>query len=391
MPVSAVRKLAPYAAEAKKSGAKVYHLNIGDPDVKTPEAMIDVLHKWNQNPIRYAQSQGDPEFIRALQSYYHKLGYTFVKEESIVTTVGGSEAIVMALFGICNAGDEVLVFEPFYSNYASLAALTDVKFVAVPTTIESGFHLPSKEEIASHITPRTRAILFCTPGNPTGTVYTKEEMELLVALAREHNLFLISDEVYREYIFKGAPAHTSILGYMKELPDRTIMLDSLSKRYSLCGARLGVFISLNKELMQGIGKIAQSRLSGGIIDQAVGTALTKVPHSYIAAVQAEYEKRRDVLYEGMTAIEGVTMAKPEGAFYSMVGLPVQNAEDFCIWLLKEYRTAEGATVMLAPGAGFYLTPGKGENEVRIAYVLNTEDLKKCIEMVREGLERYNRK
>jgi aspartate aminotransferase len=214
-------------------------------------------------------------------------------------------------------------------------------------------------------------------------------MDRLVAIARDKNLYLISDEVYREYIFSGAPKHSSILSYMAELSDRLIMLDSLSKRYSLCGARLGVFVTLNKELMQGIVKIAQSRLSGGIIDQTVGAKLTEVPDSYIDNVQKEYEKRRNVLFEGMGSIEGVTMAKPEGAFYSMVGIPVDNAEAFCIWLLQEYRNKENATVMLAPGAGFYLTKGKGEKEVRIAYVLNSDDLKICIEILREALLLYN--
>lgn len=389
MPVSAVRKLAGFAATAKKEGVKVYHLNIGNPDVKTPDVMIDVLHTWKENPIGYAQSQGDPTFIEALIWYYHKLGHTFIKEEHIVSTVGGSEAIVMALFGICNSGDEVIVFEPFYSNYSSLAALTDVTFTAVPTTIESGFHLPAKQEIVKKITPKTKAILFCTPGNPTGTVYTKQEMEILVEIAKEHDLFLISDEVYREYIFQGAPEHTSILSYMEQLPDRLIMLDSLSKRYSLCGARLGVFISLNEELMKGVVKIAQSRLSGGIIDQLVGAALTEVPNQYMKDVNDEYEKRRDTIYNGLTSIKGVTMAKPEGAFYSMVALPVDDAEKFSIWLLEKYRSKDNATVMLAPGAGFYATPGRGVNEVRIAYVLNTNDLQTCIAILKDALEKYN--
>lgn len=390
MPVSAVRKLAGYAAAAKKNGVKVYHLNIGNPDVKTPEIMINALHTWTENPIGYAQSQGDPEFIKALLWYYHGLGHSFIQEKDIVSTVGGSEAIVMALFGICNPGDEVLVFEPFYSNYSSLAALTDVTFNAVPTTIESGFHLPKKEDIVAKITPKTKAILFCSPGNPTGTVYTKAEMDLLVEIAKEHDLYLISDEVYREYIFSGAPAHTSILSYMQELPDRIIMLDSLSKRYSLCGARLGVFVSLNEELMQGIVKIAQSRLSGGIIDQLVGAKLTQVPQQYLTDVNKEYEKRRDTVYNGLTAIEGVTMAKPEGAFYSMVALPVDDAEKFSIWLLETYRSGDNETVMLAPGAGFYATPGRGVNEVRIAYVLNTTDLGKCIEIIKDALQQYNK-
>ncbi len=390
MPISAVRKLVPFAQQAKEKGAHIYHLNIGDPDIKTPEAMLKILTNWTANPIRYAPSQGLESFLEALVWYYRKLGHSFVEASDIITTVGGSEAISMALFGVTNPGDEVLVFEPFYSNYASLAALTDVRFVAVPTTLETGFHLPDKKTIESYITPRTRAVLFCTPGNPTGTVYTKQEMDLLVEIATERNLYLISDEVYREYIFSGAPAHTSILSYMEELPDRTILVDSLSKRYSICGARLGVIVSKNDALMKGIMKIAQSRLSGGFIDQTVGAALVEVPDTYIQQVIAEYENRRDVLYKGLTRISGVTMTKPEGAFYSMVGLPVPHAEKFCIYLLEHYRSSNNETVMLAPGAGFYLTPGKGENEVRIAYVLNTSDITRSIEILDSALHTYKK-
>jgi aspartate aminotransferase len=390
MPISAVRKLVPFAQQAKQQGVHIYHLNIGDPDIETPEAMLKVLTNWTANPIRYAPSQGLESFLEALVLYYRKLGHSFVESTDILTTVGGSEAIFMAFFAITNPGDEVLVFEPFYSNYASLAALTDVRLVAVPTTIETGFHLPDKKTIESYITPRTRAILFCTPGNPTGTVYTRQEMDRLVEIATERNLYLISDEVYREYIFSGAPAHTSILSYMKQLPDRTILVDSLSKRYSICGARLGVILSKNEALMKGIMKIAQSRLSGGYIDQAVGAALVMVPDSYMQQVIAEYEKRRDVLYNRLTQISGVTMAKPEGAFYSMVGLPVPHAEKFCIYLLEQYRSAQNETVMFAPGSGFYLTPGKGENEVRVAYVLNTNDITRSIEILESALHTYKK-
>jgi aspartate aminotransferase len=391
MPVSAVRKLAPYAARAKESGAKVYHLNIGDPDVRTPDVMIDVLHTWSANPIRYAQSQGDPAFLDALVTYYRGLGFGFVEAGDIVATVGGSEAIVMALFGVCAPGDEVIVFEPFYSNYASLAALCDVQFVAVPAGVETGFHLPDRADIEARITDRTRAILFCTPGNPTGTVFTREEMRMLADIARDRNLYLISDEVYREYVFEGAPPHTSVLEFMQEMPDRIVMLDSLSKRYSLCGARLGVFLSKNEDLMKGVVKIAQSRLSGGTIDQAIGAKLTDVPALFIDEVRGEYQKRRDVVYEGLSSIPGVTMARPEGAFYSMVSLPVDDAEAFCIWLLESYRSEANETVMLAPGAGFYATPGKGRNEVRIAYVLNTDDLSRCVDILADAIERYRMK
>lgn len=388
MPVSAVRKLTPFANAAKAAGASILHLNIGDPDIKTPEVMMSVLHTWEKNPIGYAPSQGLDEFIEALVWYYHTLGHTFLEKKDIITTVGGSEAIVMALFGVANPGDEVLVFEPYYSNYGSLAALTGVTFVAVPTQIENGFHLPDQAEIEKHITPRTRAILFSTPGNPTGTIYTKEEMDRLVSIAKKHDLFLISDEVYREFVFSGSPEHVSVLNYMNELPDRLIMVDSLSKRYSLCGARLGVFVTKNEALLAGAMKIAQSRLSSGMVDQAVGAKLTEVPQSYGEAVIQEYEQRRDVLYTEMSKIPGVTMPKPEGAFYSMVRLPVQNAELFCIYLLEQYRSSQNETVMFAPGAGFYLTPGKGENEVRIAYVLNQNTLKRAISLVADALQKY---
>ncbi|MBI2593095.1 aminotransferase class I/II-fold pyridoxal phosphate-dependent enzyme, partial [Candidatus Daviesbacteria bacterium] len=253
---------------------------------------------------------------------------------------------------------------------------------------ETNFHLPKRSEIESKITKKTRAILYCSPGNPTGAVYTKEEVEMLVSIARDNNLFLISDEVYREYIFEGE--HTSLLSYFDEIPSNAILLDSLSKRYSLCGARLGIIASKNEELMKGIVKLAQTRLSVGLIDQEMASVMNEVPDSYIEDVRNEYKKRRNVLYKGLTGIKGIKMAKPEGAFYSMVKLPVEDAEDFAIFLLKEFRI-NNETVMVAPGSGFYGTPGKGKNEVRIAYVLKSEDLKRAINIIRLGLEKYKKK
>ena len=387
MPVSAVRRLVPYAEEAKRKGVKVYHLNIGDPDIPTPEPMIDVLRNWDITTIRYAQSSGESVFLKAMLSYYHKLGYKTLSEKDIVATVGGSEAVLMALFTLCDKGDEVLVFEPFYSNYAAIAALTGVTLRAVPTSLSEGFHLPGKKAIEKYISKRTRAILFCSPGNPTGTVYMKKEMELLVAIAKKHNLFLISDEVYREFLFDDR-MHVSLLSYIDDIPEHVVVLDSLSKRYSLCGARLGTFVTKNKKALAGAVKIAQGRLSGGFVDQIIGAQLTRVKKSYMEKVQKEYQLRRDVLYEGLMSIEGVTLAKPEGAFYTMVHLPVKDAEDFCIFLLKEFRS-DNQTIMLAPGNGFYGTKGKGQSEVRIAYVLNRTDLKRCIEIISEGLKKYN--
>lgn len=395
VPASPIRKLVPYAAAAKKEGVTVYHLNIGDPDVETPEVMLRVLVNWKDNPIRYGQSQGEPVFLDAVLSYYHGLGFSFLKREHLQATSGGSEAIAMAMFAVADAGGEIVTFEPLYTNYNSYAAINGIKLVAVPTDIKSGFHLPQRPAIEEKITRKTKAILYCNPNNPTGTVYTKSEVETLVTLAKEHGLFLLSDEVYREYCYDGKK-QVSLFSYMKEMPDLAIVLDSMSKRYSLCGARLGVLVSLNSDIMDGVLRIAQGRLSAGFVDQAMAAKLTDVPVSYLTRMQKEYTRRRDVLYEGLRAIPGVTIPKPEGAFYAIVGLPVRDAEHFCQWLLTDFRD-HNETVMLAPAAGFYTsttrstgaTPRKGENEVRIAYVLSVPKLKRCIAIIAKALQVYN--
>lgn len=394
VPASPIRKLVPYAVAAKKAGVKVFHLNIGDPDIETPEVMIDVLHTWKDNPIRYGQSQGEPAFLEALLSYYHNLGFAFLKTEHLQVTSGGSEAIAMAMFAVADAGEEILTFEPLYTNYNSYAAINGIRLVAVATDIKTGFHLPAQEEIEKLITEKTKAILYCNPNNPTGTVYTKEEVEMLVSIAKKYNLFLLSDEVYREYVFDGRQ-QVSLFSYMQTIPDQAIVLDSMSKRYSLCGARLGGLVSLNPDIMAGTLRIAQGRLSAGFVDQAIASKLTEVPASYLAGVQKEYAKRRDVLYKGLCKIPGVTIPKPEGAFYTIVGLPVEDAEHFCQWLLTDFRD-NNETVMLAPAAGFYgstslttsATLGKGKNEVRIAYVLNTKALSRCVEILKKALQVY---
>lgn len=388
LPVSSIRKLLPIAYKTKEAGVKIYHLNIGEPDIKTPEVIIDSLKSWNQNPIKYAPSGGTKEFIKSVLWYYHKLGFSFLKPEHIIGTVGSSEAIFMALFSACNPGDEVLVFEPFYSSYATSAKLVDITFTAVETSVETSFHLPKLEEIEKKITKKTKAIIYSNPCNPTGAVYTKKEIEMLVKIAKKHNLFLISDEVYREYIFVETP-HTSLFSYMEEIPDLAIVVDSLSKRYNLCGSRLGMFMTLNKDLLTSALRIAMSRLSGGLIDQYMGTFLTEVPDSYIKKVQAEYKSRRDLVYEELKKIPGVTVAKPEGAFYIMAELPVDNAEKFCIWLLEKYRN-NNETVMMAPGYGFYKGEEKGLKEVRIAYVLKKTDLNRSVELLADALQRYNK-
>lgn len=384
IPASPIRKLVPLAAKAKQAGVKVYHLNIGDPDIPTPDVMIDVLHRWNINPIGYGQSQGEPVFLEALRSYYHGLGFSFIDTEHIQATSGGSEAISMAMFSVCDPGDEILTFEPLYTNYNSYAAVNGVKLVAAPTDIKNGFHLPN---INKYISKKTKAILYCNPNNPTGTVYTKEEIEMLVAAAKKYGLYLLSDEVYREYTYDGR-THVSLLSYMQTIPKQAIVLDSMSKRYSLCGIRLGALVSLNSEIMAGVLRIAQGRLSAGLVDQYIAAKLTAVPKKYLEDTYREYEKRRDVLYEGLKKIPGVTIPKPEGAFYAIVGLPVADSEDFCQWLLTDFRD-HNETVMLAPAAGFYVTPGKGKSEVRIAYVLNIKNLQRCIELLRIALKVYN--
>jgi len=386
VPSSPIRKLVPYANEAKRQGVKIYHLNIGDPDIKTPDVMIDVLKKWTINPIGYGQSQGEPEFLKSLVSYYNRLGYSFINEKNIQVTTGGSEAISMVFFAVCEKGDEIVVFEPFYTNYNSYAAVNQIKLVPVKTEGKTGFHLPSQEEIEKKITKKTKAILICNPSNPTGTVYTKEEMNILVNIAKKYNLFLISDEVYREFIYDGR-RHISILNYMKQNPQKMILLDSMSKRYSLCGVRLGMLISLNGEVTSGVLRIGQGRLSSGLVDQQIVAKLTEVPKSYYQAVHKEYQKRRDVLYEGLRKIPGVYLEKPEGAFYTIVKLPVTDSENFCEWLLTKFRH-NNTTVMLAPAAGFYATPGLGKNEVRIAYVINTHDLERSIEILAKALVEY---
>jgi len=390
VPASPIRKLVPYAVAAKKEGVHVYHLNIGDPDIKTPEVMIDVLKTWKRNPISYSQSQGDPIFITALKTYYHRLGFSFLDEKHIQVTTGGSEAISMAIFAVANPGDEIIVFEPFYANYNSFAAVNGVTLVPILTTIENGFHVPDRKIIEEKITKNTKAILICTPNNPTGTVYSKNEMDMLVSIAKNHGLFLLSDEVYREFCYEGRK-HISLLSYMKEIADYAIVLDSLSKRYSLCGARLGCMVSLNEEIMAGVLRIAQGRLSSGCIDQTMASKLTDVPTSYTEGVRREYQMRRDVLFDELSKIEGVILPpKPEGAFYAVVGLPVPDAEDFCTFLLTDFRD-NNETVMLAPAAGFYASKGRGKNEVRIAYVLDISAIKRSIEIIKKALFQYKKR
>ena len=388
LPISSIRKLIPLSDSAKQRGVKIYHLNMGQPDVQTPEVMIDALKNWKQNPISYAPSGGTQEYLQALETYYHDLGFLFVNTKNTIGTIAGSEAINMALFAVCDPGDEVLVFEPFYSSYQTSAQLWNIKLIPVETSLHDGFHLPPRAIIESAITEKTKAILYSNPGNPTGTVYTKEEILMLVDIVKKHNLFLLSDEVYREYTFVDRP-HVSLLKFMQEIPEQAILIDSLSKRYNLCGARLGNLISLNEQVLSGSLKFAMSRLSGGIIDQYIGSKLVDVPAEYTKSMQAEYQNRRDVMFEGLQSIDGISVTKPEGAFYIMAELPVEDAEIFSIWLLESFHD-NNETVMLAPGYGFYSDPKKGKKQVRIAYVLEESQLRRSIEILDMALREYKK-
>lgn len=388
LPVSSIRKLIPLADKAKKKGVKIYHLNMGQPDVKSPKVMIEALKNWDKNPVPYAPSGGTDEYISALKTYYNNLGFNFIEKNMILGTVAGSEAINMAMFAACEAGEEILVFEPFYSSYKTSAELLGINLTTVETKIENGFHLPKKEIIEKAITNKTKAILYSSPANPTGVVYTEKEINVLVEIAKKYDLFLISDEVYREYIFTDKP-HTSILKFMKDYPDKMILVDSLSKRYNLCGARLGALVCMEDEIIQSCLKFAMSRLSGGLIDQYVGAQLIHVSDEYIKNIQNEYKKRRDLAYEGLKSIDGVGVSLPEGAFYIMADLPVQDANKFCEWLLSDFRD-NNETVMLAPGYGFYNNPEKGKNQVRIAYVLETSKLEHAFEILKKALKKYQR-
>lgn len=389
VPSSPIRKLVPYAIAAKKAGVHVYHLNIGDPDIKTPQVMLDVLKNWDKNPIGYDLSQGNPEFIEAMKTYYYRLGFTFLEHNHIQVTTGGSEAISMAMFAVANPGDEILTFEPLYTNYNSYAVVNGVRLKAITTAASDGFHLPKRDVIENAISDKTRAILICNPNNPTGTVYTEAEIRMLVDIAKDKGLFLLSDEVYREYTYDGRK-HVSLLSYMQEIPDQAIVLDSMSKRYSLCGVRLGTLVTLNANILSGVLAIAQGRLSAGLVDQMVAAKLVDVPDAYMQDVYKEYDARRNVLYDGLKTIEGVVIPKPEGAFYTIVGLPVDSAENFCKWLLTDFRD-NNETVMIAPAAGFYATSGMGVNEVRIAYVLNTDAIKRSVAILEKAIAAYNKR
>jgi aspartate aminotransferase len=384
MPASPIRKLVPYADAAKKKGKVVYHLNIGQPDIETPEVALNAIKNFDHKVIEYSHSAGFESYRNGLAAYYQKTGIPINSEDIIITT-GGSEALIFGFMTTCDPGDEVIIPEPFYANYNGFAVTAGLNVVPVASSIESGFALPPVEEFEKKITSKTRAILICNPGNPTGYLYSKEELEKLRDIVKKHDLFLFADEVYREFCYDGAVPFSTM--NLEGIENNVIMIDSVSKRYSMCGARIGALISKNKEVIAAALKFGQARLSPPTIDQIASEAALNTPQSYFDDVVAEYVTRRNIMVDGLNSIPGVFCPKPSGAFYCVAKFPVDSAEKFCQWLLEDFEY-EGATVMMAPASGFYSTPGSGTQEARIAYVLKQDSLHKAVKVLEEALKVY---
>lgn len=384
MPQSPIRKLVPYAEAATEQGKKIYYLNIGQPDIKTPEVALEAVKNNDLEIVSYSHSAGFASYRTKLAAYYEKQGIP-VKAEDIIITTGGSEALLFTMGSIADMGDEVIIPEPFYANYNGFATSSGVTVVPVTASFDDGFALPPVSEFEKRITDKTKAIIICNPGNPTGYLYTEEEMQQLAALAKKHDLFLVADEVYREFAYEGKK-HYSVLN-QEGIEENAIMIDSVSKRYSMCGARIGCVVSKNKEFMDAAMKFAQARLSPPTFAQIASEAALDTPQSYFDAVIEEYVDRRDTLIEALEEIEGVKVATPNGAFYCIAELPVDDAEDFAKWLLESFDY-KGETVMIAPASGFYSTPNSGLNQVRIAYVLKKENLLIAVEILKEALKAY---
>lgn len=384
MPASPIRRLAPHADEAKRRGIRVLHLNIGQPDLPTPREIADRLGEIRDRVLCYAPSTGTPEFLDSVRDYYQSQGIP-LGDAGLLATTGGSEALLFALMATCDPGDEVIVIEPFYTNYSAFAAMAGVHLVPVTSRGRDGFHLPPMHLWESAVSGRTRAVLICNPNNPTGTVYTAEELSEVAGFCRRHDLFLISDEVYREFAYDGRRPISALT--LEGMEDRVIVADSLSKRYNVCGIRLGMFITRNRVASEAALRMAQGRLSAPGIAQQIALGAGDLDHDYFDGVVSEYRKRRDVLFEGLNQIPGVFLLQPEGAFYFIARLPVVDSDDFAAWLLSEF-SIDGETVMVAPATGFYATPGLGTNEIRIAYVLEAEHLRRAIRIIAEGLAAY---
>jgi aspartate aminotransferase len=384
MPASPIRKLVPYAEKAKKAGKTVYHLNIGQPDIETPQVALEAIHNFDHKVIEYSHSAGFESYRVKLAETYQKGGLP-VNTEDILITTGGSEALIFGFMATCNPGDEIIIPEPFYANYNGFAVTAGINVVPVTSYIESGFALPPVAEIEAKITSKTKAIVICNPGNPTGYLYSQAELEQLRDIVKKHDLFLFADEVYREFCYDGAQPF-SVLN-LAGIEENVIMIDSVSKRYSMCGARIGALVTKNKELMAAVLKFGQARLSPPTVDQIASEAALNTPQSYFDDVVAEYVERRNIMVDGLNNIPGVFCPKPSGAFYCVAKFPVDNAERFCQWLLEDFEF-EGQTVMMAPANGFYSTTGAGLQEARIAYVLNKESLHKAVICLEEALKVY---
>lgn len=384
MPASPIRKLVPFAEAAKKRGTKVLHLNIGQPDIRTPEVALDAIRHTDLKVVEYSHSAGTESYRKGLAAYYREQGIDITHEQLIVTT-GGSEALLFGMMACFNPGDELIVPEPFYANYNSFAVSAGVKVVPLRSGIETGFALPPLSAFETAINARTKGILICNPGNPTGYLYSRQELEGLRDLVKAHDLYLFSDEVYREFCYDGA-THVSAMT-LEGIEENTIMVDSVSKRYSMCGARIGCFATRNKELLATVLKFAQARLSPPTFGQIASEAALRTPKSYFDEVIAEYRERRDVLVGGLNAIPGVVCAKPKGAFYCVAELPIDDSDTFCQWLLEHFEH-NGHTVMMAPATGFYAEPGPGRKQVRLAYVLEKQKLELAVECLAVALNKY---
>lgn len=384
MPPSPIRKLVPFAEQAKKEGKKIYHLNIGQPDIETPETMLDAIRHFSLKVVEYSHSAGIESYRKKLTTYYKKNNIHLDYSDILITT-GGSEAIEIAMMSCLNEGDEIIIPEPFYANYNGFSTQANVKVVPIRSTIDTGFALPPVDEFEKLITPRTRAIMICNPNNPTGYLYTKEELESLKQIVLKHDLWLLSDEVYREFCYDGKP-YTSVM-QLEGLDQNVVMLDSISKRYSACGARIGAFITRNKDLIATALKFAQARLSPPTFGQVAAEAAIDTPDAYFRKVKEEYVSRRNLVVEALNKMDGVFCPKPSGAFYCIARLPIDNSDRFCQWLLEKF-SFENRTVMLAPATGFYSRPDLGLDEVRIAYVLNRDDLKMAMRCLEEALKVY---
>lgn len=384
MPASPIRRLAPLAEAAKARGTRVYHLNIGQPDIETPACLRDRLKQIDERVIEYSPSTGTPEFLRTLQRYYARRVGVALETTQILATTGGSEALLFAFMACANEGDDVLMLEPFYTNYRAFTTMAGLNIVPVTSRGRDGFHVPPREMWERALTPRTRIVVLCNPNNPTGTVYSPDELRMIAEFCREHELFLISDEVYREFVYDGGRAMSAL--ELENADDLVIVVDSLSKRYSACGIRLGALVTRNADVYDACLRMAQGRLSPPGLAQFIAIGADSLGEEYTRDVVAEYQRRRDVLYEQLTSIPGVFLAKPEGAFYCVAKLPVDDADRFAAWLLSDFEY-DGATVMIAPASGFYAS-SLGKSEVRIAYVLNEEDLRGAVRVLTAALAAY---